>query len=81
MTLFKNVSDVFALFEIKFIRLPEMDVESPIKSAISLSVSSTAGAPFTSFPISTAVSALVYASIPLMVIESSVDVKFIIPRY
>ena len=78
ITLFKKVSEVFALFEIKFIKLPEMVVESPKKSAISFSVSRTAGAPLTRLPISVAVSALVYASIPLIVIESSVDVKFIL---
>ena len=69
---------MFALFEIKFIKLPMMDVESPMKSAISLSVSKTAGAEPTSFEISVAVSVLVYASIPLIVIELSVDVKLIL---
>ena len=73
-----NVSEVFALFEIKFIKVPVIDAESPMISAISFNVSNAAGASPTIFPISVAVSVLVYASIPLIVIESSVDVKFIL---
>ena len=70
MTLFKNVSDVFALFEIKFIKLPVTVVESPIKAAISCNVSKTSGAVPTSFAISSFVPCLVYASIPLIVRKS-----------
>ena len=47
------------LFEIKFIKLPEMVVESPINAAISCNVSKTAGAEPTSLEISVAVSVLV----------------------
>ena len=78
ITLFKNVSELFALVEIKFIKLLVIDVESPINAAISWSVFNTSGAVPTILAISIPVSALVYASIPLIVIESSVDVKFIL---
>ncbi len=77
ITLFKKVSDVFALLETKLIKLLVMLVETPMTADIACNVFKTSGALPTRFAISSRTSCFVYESKPFTVIVLSLDDKVI----